>query len=114
MAEKYGITTSGMEKADLAAAVEAHTRLFRPLGAVGFQHARPALAAGCGVVGGDLSASPAHAIAVTAFGDLEGRAPVRRSGARPGDVLAVGNVEQCFRFTGESPQHCVHQSARPW
>jgi thiamine-monophosphate kinase len=49
-----------------------------------------ALAApGCGVVGGDLSASPALMIAVTAFGDLEGRAPVTRSGARPGDQLAV-------------------------
>ncbi|WP_371741787.1 thiamine-phosphate kinase [Herbiconiux sp. VKM Ac-2851] len=49
-----------------------------------------ALAApGCGVVGGDLSASPALMIAVTAFGDLEGRAPVTRSGARPRDQLAV-------------------------
>jgi thiamine-monophosphate kinase len=49
-----------------------------------------ALAApGCGIVGGDLSASPALMIAVTAFGDLEGRAPVTRSGARPGDQLAV-------------------------
>lgn len=49
-----------------------------------------ALAApGCGVVGGDLSASPALMIAVTAFGDLEGRVPVTRSGARPGDQLAV-------------------------
>ncbi|WP_345941174.1 hypothetical protein [Microbacterium sp. Se63.02b] len=28
-------------------------------------------------------------IAVTALGDLEGRAPVTRSGARPGDVVAV-------------------------
>ncbi|MCS5715417.1 thiamine-phosphate kinase [Herbiconiux sp. CPCC 205716] len=46
-------------------------------------------APGCGVVGGDLSASPALMIAVTAFGDLEGRAPVTRSGARPGDQLAV-------------------------
>lgn len=48
-----------------------------------------ALAPGCGVVGGDLSASDALTIAVTAFGDLEGRAPVLRSGARPGDVVAL-------------------------
>jgi len=47
------------------------------------------LAPGCGVVGGDLSTSDVFTLAVTAFGDLGGRAPVRRSGARPGDVLAV-------------------------
>lgn len=47
------------------------------------------LAPGCGVVGGDLSSSDVFTIAVTAFGDLGGRAPVRRSGARPGDVVAV-------------------------
>lgn len=43
---------------------------------------------GAGVVGGDLSSGPALMIAVTAFGDLEGRAPVLRSGARAGDVVA--------------------------
>ena len=48
-----------------------------------------ALAPGCGVVGGDLSASDALTLAVTAFGDLGGRAPVLRSGARPGDVVAL-------------------------
>ncbi|WP_244285317.1 thiamine-phosphate kinase [Cryobacterium shii] len=48
-----------------------------------------ALAPGCGVVGGDLSASDALTLAVTAFGDLEGRGPVLRSGARPGDVVAL-------------------------
>jgi thiamine-monophosphate kinase len=47
------------------------------------------LAPGCGVVGGDLSVSDVLTIAVTAFGDLEGRAPVTRSGARVGDVVAV-------------------------
>jgi thiamine-monophosphate kinase len=45
--------------------------------------------AGAGVVGGDMSASPVLTIAVTALGDLEGREPVRRSGARPGDLLAL-------------------------
>jgi len=48
-----------------------------------------ALAPGCGVVGGDLSASDALTLAVTAFGDLEGRTPVLRSGARPGDTVAL-------------------------
>jgi thiamine-monophosphate kinase len=47
-----------------------------------------ALAPGCGVVGGDLSASDSLTIAVTAFGDLQGRTPVLRSGARVGDVVA--------------------------
>jgi thiamine-monophosphate kinase len=44
---------------------------------------------GAAVVGGDLSASPVITIAVTALGDLRGRAPVLRSGARPGDVVAM-------------------------
>lgn len=44
---------------------------------------------GAGVVGGDMSASPTLTIAVTALGDLAGRPPVVRSGARPGDVVAL-------------------------
>jgi thiamine-monophosphate kinase len=44
---------------------------------------------GASVVGGDMSASPTLTIAVTALGDLGGRAPVARSGARPGDIVAV-------------------------
>lgn len=55
----------------------------------GLRDACKALAPGCGVVGGDLSVSRTFTIAVTAFGDLEGRAPVLRSGARPGDIVAV-------------------------
>lgn len=55
----------------------------------GLREACAALAPGCGVVGGDLSVSTVFTIAVTALGDLEGRAPVLRSGARPGDVVAV-------------------------
>lgn len=44
---------------------------------------------GAVVVGGDISASPTLTIAVTVLGDLQGRRPVLRSGARPGDVVAV-------------------------
>ncbi|WP_088991876.1 thiamine-phosphate kinase [Micromonospora chokoriensis] len=44
---------------------------------------------GASVVGGDMSSSPTLTVAVTALGDLEGRPPVLRSGARPGDVLAL-------------------------
>lgn len=56
--------------------------------AEGMRAGLAALAPGAGVVGGDLSASAVLTIAVTAFGDLEGRAPILRSGARVGDVLA--------------------------
>jgi thiamine-monophosphate kinase len=55
----------------------------------GFRLAVDALAPGCGVVGGDLSTSATFTVTVTAFGDLRGLAPVLRSGAGVGDVLAV-------------------------
>ncbi len=55
----------------------------------GLRDACAALAPGCGVVGGDLSVSATLVIAVTAFGDLEGRDAVLRSGAKPGDIVAV-------------------------
>ena len=58
----------------------------------GLRDACESLAPGCGVVGGDLSVSDTLTIAVTAFGDLEGRAPVLRSGASPGDIVAVAGV----------------------
>lgn len=44
---------------------------------------------GAGVVGGDVVACDQLVIAVTALGDLAGRPPVLRSGARPGDVVAI-------------------------
>lgn len=44
---------------------------------------------GASVVGGDMVSSPTLTISVTALGDLEGRAPVTRGGARPGDVVAI-------------------------
>ena len=48
---------------------------------------------GAGVVGGDLSAGEQVVIAVTVHGDLEGREPVLRSGAQPGDlVIHVGTL----------------------
>ncbi|MFC8042309.1 thiamine-monophosphate kinase [Nocardia sp. NPDC057353] len=46
-------------------------------------------ACGASIAGGDLVRSPELVISVTAFGDLGGRAPVLRSGARVGDVVAV-------------------------
>ncbi|HJT94371.1 MAG TPA: thiamine-phosphate kinase [Mycobacterium sp.] len=44
---------------------------------------------GAGIVGGDLVSAPQWVISVTVLGDLEGREPVLRSGARPGDTVAV-------------------------
>ncbi|MFE3196669.1 thiamine-phosphate kinase [Embleya sp. NPDC059237] len=44
---------------------------------------------GAGVAGGDVVGGDTVTVAVTALGDLQGRAPVVRSGARPGDVVAV-------------------------
>ncbi|MFC0550155.1 thiamine-phosphate kinase [Planotetraspora thailandica] len=44
---------------------------------------------GASVAGGDIARSDTVVLGVTALGDLAGRAPVTRSGARPGDVVAV-------------------------
>jgi thiamine-monophosphate kinase len=51
-----------------------------------------ALAPEAAVVGGDLTIADTTVIAVTAHGDLEGREPVLRSGARVGDVVAVAGT----------------------
>jgi thiamine-monophosphate kinase len=42
-----------------------------------------------GIVGGDIVRAEQIVLSITALGDLGGRPPVTRSGARPGDVLAV-------------------------
>jgi len=44
---------------------------------------------GATVVGGDVVRSEHVVVAVTALGDLEGRTPVTRAGAAPGDVVAL-------------------------
>ena len=44
---------------------------------------------GAGIAGGDLVSCPQWVISVTVLGDLGGRAPVLRSGAKPGSVIAV-------------------------
>jgi thiamine-monophosphate kinase len=45
--------------------------------------------AGASVAGGDVVRAETVVISVTALGSLEGRAPVTRSGARVGDLVAV-------------------------
>jgi thiamine-monophosphate kinase len=54
--------------------------------------AQEAARAGASVAGGDVSSAEAIMIAVTALGDLAGREPVTRGGARPGDQLAIAGV----------------------
>jgi len=44
---------------------------------------------GASVIGGDTARAGSVILAVTGLGDLAGRAPVRRSGAAPGDLVAV-------------------------
>ncbi len=46
-------------------------------------------AAGAVLVGGDVVAAPQLVVSGTALGVLDGRSPVLRSGARPGDVVGV-------------------------
>ncbi len=44
---------------------------------------------GAGIAGGDLVSCPQWVVSVTVLGDLDGRAPVLRSGAEAGSVIAV-------------------------
>lgn len=44
---------------------------------------------GAGVVGGDVSAAAVITLGITALGNLRGRDAVTRSGAAPGDIVAV-------------------------
>ena len=50
---------------------------------------KESLAAGASLLGGDVTRARDITIAVTAMGSLEGRDPVLRSGARPGDLVAI-------------------------
>ncbi|HVB44223.1 MAG TPA: thiamine-phosphate kinase [Streptosporangiaceae bacterium] len=49
-------------------------------------------AVGASVAGGDTSSADSVLLAVTALGDLAGREPVTRGGARPGDVIAAAGT----------------------
>jgi thiamine-monophosphate kinase len=48
--------------------------------------------AGISVVGGDVTRAEKIMLGITALGDLAGREPVTRGGARPGDQLAVAGI----------------------
>ena len=106
-----GFKAAAVNLADVAAMGARPTALFVALAmparttvafvtdlARGLRAACDRLAPGCAVEGGDLTASDTLTIAVTAVGVLDGRAPVLRSGARPGDVVAVaGNLGAAAR-----------------
>ena len=75
---------------------------------------------GTSVVGGDVVRSELVVVAVTALGNLGGRRPVTRSGARSGDVVAVcgrlGWAEAGFRVLSRgfrSPRVLVEAHRRP-
>ncbi len=103
-AEDVGVKAAAQNLADVAAMGAVPTALLVSLVAPastpvswveGFARG---LAIGCAatgttVAGGDLSSGPVLMVSVTVLGDLEGRDPVLRSGARHGDVVAVrGNL----------------------
>ncbi|MFE1663619.1 thiamine-phosphate kinase [Microbacterium sp. P02] len=83
----------------VALAMPETTRLSFVTGlAEGLRAACEALAPGCRVEGGDLTVSHTLTVAVTALGSLDGIMPVRRSGARVGDVVAVaGDIGRAGR-----------------
>lgn len=87
--------------------------------AAGLDAACRALAPGCGVVGGDLTRAPVLIGAVTALGDLEGRPPVLRSGARVGDRIAyagqlgLAGLGLSALFGGDVPGGAVPRGDAP-
>ena len=98
-----GVKAAARSLADIAAMGAVNTALLVALATPGTLPARwaadlaaglafEATRAGAGVVGGDTARAEAITLSVTALGDLEGRRPVLRSGARPGDVIAVAGT----------------------
>jgi thiamine-monophosphate kinase len=99
-ARDVGTKAAARSLADIAAMGAVNTALLVALAAPGTLPARwateladglaaEATRAGAGIVGGDTASADSVIVSVTALGDLEGRLPVLRSGARPGDVIAV-------------------------
>ena len=95
-----GVKAAARSLADIAAMGAVPTALLVAFAAPGTLPARwladladglayEAARAGAGVVGGDTARADSVVLSVTALGDLAGRSPVLRSGAVPGDVVAV-------------------------
>jgi thiamine-monophosphate kinase len=76
---------------------------------------------GAAVVGGDVVGSDTLTVSVTALGDLEGRAPTTRSGARPGDHVvlagwpgrAAAGLALLEAGHGDHPLTAAHRQPRP-
>jgi thiamine-monophosphate kinase len=94
-----GVKAAARSLADIAAMGAVSTALLVALAAPGTLPARwatdladglaaEAARAGAGIVGGDTARADFVILSVTALGDLTNR-PVLRSGARPGDLVAV-------------------------
>lgn len=83
--------------------------------------AAEAAAAGAVVVGGDMARSDTLVISVTALGRLDGRAPVLRSGARPGDLVvlagrlgwAAAGLRLLGQGVGDGPLVAAHRRPCP-
>jgi thiamine-monophosphate kinase len=99
-ARDVGVKAAARSLADIAAMGAVNTALLVALAAPGTLPARwatdlasglaaEATRAGAGIVGGDTASADSVVLSVTALGDLQGRPPVLRSGARPGDLVAV-------------------------
>ncbi|HEY0938026.1 MAG TPA: thiamine-phosphate kinase, partial [Trebonia sp.] len=99
-AHDVGVKAAARSLADIAAMGAVNTALLVALAAPGTLPARwatglatglasEAARAGAGIVGGDTARADSVTLSVTALGDLAGRRPVLRSGARPGDLIAV-------------------------
>jgi thiamine-monophosphate kinase len=75
--------------------------------------------AGASVIGGDTARAGSVLLAVTGLGDLGGRKPVLRSGARPGDVVAVAGplghaaAGLALLMAGMSSEPLVREHLRP-
>jgi thiamine-monophosphate kinase len=98
-----GVKAAARSLADIAAMGAVNTALLVALATPGTLPARwaadlaaglasEATRAGAGVVGGDTARADIITLSVTALGDLEGRPPVLRSGAKPGDVIAAAGT----------------------
>jgi thiamine-monophosphate kinase len=99
-AQDVGVKAAAQNLADVAAMGATATALLIGLAAPGDLPAAWALdlmrglvaeagRAGAAVAGGDVTGSDTLMLGVTALGSLDGRPPVTRDGARPGDLLAV-------------------------
>jgi thiamine-monophosphate kinase len=98
-----GVKAAARSLSDIAAMGAVNTALLIALAAPGTLPARwaaeladglaaEATRAGAGIAGGDTARAGSVTLAVTALGDLAGRPPVLRSGARPGNVVAVAGL----------------------